>query len=903
MDDRDKKRVSSTPSKTENETTTTIQKKAKEHPCLCEGKGGEKEGKENSAAPRFLARSADLLVRNVTPLEETITDSAASSDQTAAHEHSNRDQEALTRGETFLLRRRGKVLRKLLTLSNGHTEEALSHNMLISTSDEDVEELILNGSEGDLSLRRAVVIVVVVDTDLTTVLIASKVNLDLSGKVSHLVASGDSDPVVITDDLVPVTLARNLLARSVGHITVSGKSIIEVRKAADTNGSPALSVDHRLLLVNVQHKDTRAAGEASDKDPVVGTRGGHPLDLRRTAARWVIIIDLHAVSAVDISLIGAVVVELEDSIIASVLIAGGGDKTSTSTNDRNPNTLLALVLARAERLLREHGVVLNTPWESTTLDEVSVLASAVLARILLVEINVEVSSRVLRIRGSDEDVISPAVLSNESSIGAIILRVSVSNAAHLIAIVVNLDASLELVELVAGGGGDGLAGTIVSVTPPATTTLNLGTIARLFASIIMSGVAEEHIREAVDILSEPALRVLGVLIRHDGKGEGDTVKGRGGSGDSNVVRVRSGKEDDLGTKTAVIIVRSNASHTRTVVLRVRVLIAVRVHIDDGIVDSGRASASGDDHLTVVSLDTEVHCVNVLCVTALREGGVTVVSLTVVVVGDGSDDNSLIAIAVGVEGTLLDGKSEAATSVVVTSHEDPVVGVHSATPRHHGSTIASIVVMSDTISSTVLSAVAKHRDGRIVVGVGVASVGKVGFTVAGHLVPQTSAGPAPLAAIPHVQASASLTIDGEGEVLCLDSLGALIVVGGENLRGSKVEDTSGVQEASDVDVVILVLLSSEHDTGLPLVAAIIIHGKALVDVTALLIARGEHEDHRVHSCTLIASIEDDSLVLTLEVVPDTLRAVLVSLTLHSSGVEGSSITLIQFVHNKVDGVLA
>jgi len=125
--------------------------------------------------------------------------------------------------------------------------------------------------------------------------------------------------VVITDDLVPVTLTSNLLARSVGDITVCGKSIVIIRKAADTNGSPALSVDHRLLLINIQNEDTRATGEASDKEPVVCTRGGGPLDLRGTAARWVIIVNPHAVAmSIRITLFRAVVVELQNSIIASV---------------------------------------------------------------------------------------------------------------------------------------------------------------------------------------------------------------------------------------------------------------------------------------------------------------------------------------------------------------------------------------------------------------------------------------------------------------------------------------------------------------------------------------------------------------------------------------------------------
>jgi len=72
-------------------------------------------------------------------------------------------------------------------------------------------------------------------------------------------------------------------------------------------------------------------------------------------------------------------------------------------------------------------------------------------------------------------------------------------------------------------------------------------------------------------------------------------------------------------------------------------------------------------------------VNVGLITALREGGVEVVGLAIVVEGDSSDDDGLEAIAVRVQGTLLDGKSEATTSVLETSDEDPVLAVHGAAP--------------------------------------------------------------------------------------------------------------------------------------------------------------------------------------------------------------------------------
>jgi len=213
-------------------------------------------------------------------------------------------------------------------------------------------------------------------------------------------------------------------------------------------------------------------------------------------------------------------------------------------------------------------------------------------------------------------------------------------------------------------------------------------------------------------------------------------------------------------------------------------------------------------------------------------------------------------------------------------------------------------VSNAITGTlILSAIAKHRDSRIEVGVGVAGVGNVRLTIALNLVPETSRGPK-LAAIHHIEASSSLTIDGVGEVRSSDGTTALIVIRRENLRSSKVEDTSGVQETSNIDEVILVLLSSEHNTALPLVATIIIHSKTLVDVSGgILIARSEDKDNRIHASTLIASIKNNSLILTLEVVPDTLRAVLVSLTLNLSGSEGRSITLVQFIHNQSDRLLA
>jgi len=156
-------------------------------------------------------------------------------------------------------------------------------------------------------------------THITTFISAGEINLNLSSKISLRMTGRNSDKVTSTNDFIPVTLTCNLLARSIGHITISGKSIVIIRKAADTNGSPALSIDHRFLLKDIENEDTRATGEASDKEPVVCTSGGGPLDLRGTAARWVIIVNLHAIAmSLRISLIRAVVVELQNSIVASV---------------------------------------------------------------------------------------------------------------------------------------------------------------------------------------------------------------------------------------------------------------------------------------------------------------------------------------------------------------------------------------------------------------------------------------------------------------------------------------------------------------------------------------------------------------------------------------------------------
>jgi len=206
----------------------------------------------------------------VTPLEKTITNSADCRNKTNAHEATNNNKELLTTSKTLRFRR---IMRwKFLTHGNIHAEETFRHCTTLDTSDEDVEQLILDSSKSDLSLRRALVIVVVIDADFTVALVASKVNLNLGGKVSLSTASRDGDPVVITNKLVPVTLTSKVAARSIGHITISGKTIIVVWEVADANGSVALGVDHRVLLVDLEGENTSIAGEASHEEEVVSTR-------------------------------------------------------------------------------------------------------------------------------------------------------------------------------------------------------------------------------------------------------------------------------------------------------------------------------------------------------------------------------------------------------------------------------------------------------------------------------------------------------------------------------------------------------------------------------------------------------------------------------------------------------
>jgi len=872
---------------------------------LCKGREKKKEKKKTREikTPRLLARSADLLVSKVTSLVETITNSTNSAECTNTHENTNSDHESTESRDTFGLRRRRIRLRKTFTLSNSKAEETFRHNSIINTSNEDVEEFTLHSSESDFSLGCAMSIVVVIDTNLTTLIRASKVNLDLSGKVSFVIASRKSDPVIITDDLVPVTLTRIPLARSISKIRVSGQTIIVVRKVTDTNGSIALSIDHRSLLINIKNEDTRAASKTGYKDPVVCTRSRSPLNLRRTTARWVIIVDLQAITFFSgFSASGAVIEKFKNSIITSMTVASSGNQLGTSTDNSNPDTLHGLVIARAEGGIGQHGIILHTPWELATVDEPSILARTVLINSLFIEINMEVTTFILRIFSGNEHVVSNTIFSNKGSSGAtLVIWTSLSNARHLIAVLVNLKTSLENVELVASRDGDGLGCTLVSITPPATTTLNLRTIARLLASIKARSVASEHIREAIDILGVPALRVLGLLIRHDSKGEGNTIKSRRGRRNSDEVTVRASKEDNLGTKTAVIIIGGNASVTRTVMLRARITITIVINIDDGIVNSRRASASGNNNSTVHTLETEVHSVHVVGVAALRESGVEVVSLARVVVRDCSDNDGLEAITIWVQTTFLDSKSETTTSILETGNKDIVPGVHNRTPLHHRSTIASIIVAGDT-GSKIIAAFTENRDEGIVVGVGVASVSHEGFTVTLDLVPETGTR-SELTSIKDIKASTSFTLSRERKILSVNCILALVVGRRSLLIKIDVEDTSRVQETSNEDVIGDTLFSGELNTALPLIATIIIHSKTLVDITTLLVARGEDKDDRIKRSTLIASIDNNTRTTTNKVVPHTLRAVFISIALDGSRITRSGITFHQFVKRKLNSIFA
>jgi len=495
----------------------------------------------------------------VTSLVETVANSTGCSNSTKAHEDTSSDQELLTTSKFALTatvgRGRRQNVRKFVTLFSREAEETFLCNDVINTSDEDVEELILDTSESDFSLRSTAEIVVVVDANLTTSLRTSKINLNLSGKVGLYVAGRKSNPVIITNDLVPVTLTWVVLARSVRHVAVGSDTEVIVRKLTDANCSVALSVDHRLLLEDVKGENTRAAGKASNKDPVVLTRGGCPFNLRGATARWVIIVSPEAVLPLGHSGFRAHLVNLQNSIEASVTVASCGNQLGTSTNDRNPDTLLGNILASTPGLNSSHSVILHMPWERTAIDEVSVFTLTVGILTGFKEIDMEVSIR-STLSGSNIDVVSLAVLGNEAGVGAVSprIRISLSNTAHFVTVIVDLKTSLQNVGRIASGEGDGLVSTVMLIAPPATTTAGMATIARLIASIKAGRIAKKNIREAIDILSEPALRVLGLFIGHDSEVEVNTTDVGGSRRNSNEVGIRSGKEDDLGTKTTVIII-------------------------------------------------------------------------------------------------------------------------------------------------------------------------------------------------------------------------------------------------------------------------------------------------------------------------------------------------------------
>jgi len=220
----------------------------------------------------MLLAGADLLVRDMTLLVDSVANSTDSEDSTNAHETSRSDEELLKARETSNLAGRRSGRRKLLTLNDVDTEEALGHNSLVNTGDKNVELLTLDGSEGDLGLRRALVVVAVAHADLTTAVFTCKVNLDLGGKVSFDIAGGEGDPVVVTFDLVPVTLTHVIRARSVDPIGVSGNTKVIVGQIADTGGKLASGVIHGSLLVHLEHEGTMSASESSDEDPVVSMR-------------------------------------------------------------------------------------------------------------------------------------------------------------------------------------------------------------------------------------------------------------------------------------------------------------------------------------------------------------------------------------------------------------------------------------------------------------------------------------------------------------------------------------------------------------------------------------------------------------------------------------------------------
>jgi len=604
-----------------------------------------------------------------------------------------------------------------------------------------------------------------------------------------------------------------------------------------------------------------------------------------------------------ISTVRAVVKELQNGIEAGVAIASGSNDLVTSTDDSNPDTPLGLIITIAVRLSSKDGVILHTIRKLTTVNKVSFFASGMDARRLFIEVDLVVATRSVIVLCSDEDVVSPAILGTESNLGTVSRNVTLGNTAHIVTVVVNLDLGIKHVELIATRSSDSLPVTVVSVTIPATFTLFLGTITRLFRSISdVSGVADENVREAFNVLSEPALSVVCLFIRHDSKREGNTLDGGRHRRNGDEVGVGRSEEDNAGTKTTIIIVVSDAHLTRSRMSGRILTLTLGVDIDNGIVDSGRAGASGDDNLTVGTLHTEEHGVLKILVTALRECGLEVVSLATEVVRKSNDCDSLIAVTVGVHGTLLDGKCETTTSVVETSNKHPVFTVLDRVPGDKGRTIAGIVVKTDTaISTSILSTLSKDSNDGIVVGVLVAGVSNERIASTLNLVPETRA-ESVLALILDLEASAGLTFGGVGEVVDVDGLSALIVFRGLHLRGGEVVDTGVVEEASDEDVVLVHGLGGELDAALPLVAAVVVHGDARVEVAGSLLARIEDEDDRIEDGTLIAGVEDDSLTGAGVSVPHTLVPILVSTALHAESVAGGGVALVELIHLEGDGII-
>jgi len=304
-----------------------------------------------------------------------------------------------------------------------------------------------------------------------------------------------------------------------------------------------------------------------------------------------------------VCLFRAVVVELKNSIKAGVTITGSSNDLVTGTNDLDPDTSLALVAALTVRVVLDgDGVILKTVWKRTTLYKVGFKALSMSVGGFLIQINMVITSRVVDIACSDEDVVSPAVLHIEADSSAVTVNITLSNAAHFVTVVINLKLDRKQVEgSLAGRCSEGLLITVVSVTIPATTTSSSGTITALFTSFDTGCVASEDIRNLIDFLGVPALSVGSLFIRHDRKREVNTVDGGRNRRNDDVVSVGGCKEHNCSTKTAIIIIGSNAIVTGTRVFGRVFGLTLRVNIDNGIVNGGRAGASSGNDLTVNTL--------------------------------------------------------------------------------------------------------------------------------------------------------------------------------------------------------------------------------------------------------------------------------------------------------------